>query len=107
MRSVQRKKDGHFIPVTPQQIANEAGAAVVHVHGRNPETGQPSSALEIMREIIRKVKARSNAVVCISTGGGPGMTIEPGELLAPRHPSLFHENRIAGKKPLTGCPVCG
>jgi len=71
-----------YLPVTPQQIADEAvaaceaGAAVVHVHGRNPETGQPSPDLEIMREIIRKVKARSNAVVCITTGGGLGMTVE-------------------------------
>jgi uncharacterized protein (DUF849 family) len=71
-----------YLPVTPQQIADEAvaaceaGAAVVHVHGRNPETGQPSSDLEIMREIIRKVKARSNAVICITTGGGLGMTVE-------------------------------
>jgi uncharacterized protein (DUF849 family) len=71
-----------YLPVTPQQIADEAvaaseaGAAVVHVHGRNPETGQPSSDLEIMREIIRRVKARSNAVICITTGGGLGMTVE-------------------------------
>jgi uncharacterized protein (DUF849 family) len=54
------------LPVTPQQIADEAvaaceaGAAVVHVHGRNPETGMPTSDLEIMREIVRKVKALSN-----------------------------------------------
>jgi uncharacterized protein (DUF849 family) len=71
-----------YLPVTPQQIADEAvaaseaGAAVVHVHGRNPETGQPSPDLEIMREIIRRVKARSNAVICITTGGGLGMTVE-------------------------------
>lgn len=71
-----------YLPVTPQQIADEAvgaceaGAAVVHVHGRSPETGQPSPDLEIMREIIRRVKARSNAVICITTGGGLGMTVE-------------------------------
>jgi len=71
-----------YLPVTPQQIADEAvaaaeaGAAVVHVHGRNPETGQPSPDLEVMREIIRKIKARCNAVVCITTGGGLGMTVE-------------------------------
>ncbi|HSM88788.1 MAG TPA: 3-keto-5-aminohexanoate cleavage protein, partial [Desulfobacterales bacterium] len=71
-----------YLPVTPQQIADdavaaaEAGAAVVHVHGRNPETGQPSPDLEIMREIVRKIKARCNAVICITTGGGLGMTVE-------------------------------
>ncbi|HSD94571.1 MAG TPA: 3-keto-5-aminohexanoate cleavage protein [Syntrophales bacterium] len=71
-----------YLPVTPQQIADdavaacEAGAAVVHVHGRNPETGQPSPDLEIMRKIVRKIKARCNAVICITTGGGLGMTVE-------------------------------
>jgi len=71
-----------YLPVTPQQIADEAvaaseaGAAVVHVHGRNPETGQPSPDLEVMREIVRRIKARCNAVVCITTGGGLGMTVE-------------------------------
>lgn len=71
-----------YLPVTPQQIADdavaaaEAGAAVVHVHGRNPETGQPTPDLEVMREIVRKIKARCNAVVCITTGGGLGMTVE-------------------------------
>lgn len=71
-----------WLPVTPQQIADdavaaaEAGAAVVHVHGRNPETGQPTPDLEVMREIVRKIKARCSAVVCITTGGGLGMTVE-------------------------------
>ncbi len=71
-----------YLPVTPQQIADEAvaaceaGAAVVHVHGRNPETGQPTPDLEIMREIVRRIKARSNAVICITTGGGLGMTVD-------------------------------
>ena len=71
-----------YLPVTPQQIADdavaafEAGAAVVHVHGRNPETGQPTPDLEVMREIVRKIKARCNVVICITTGGGLGMTVE-------------------------------
>ncbi len=71
-----------YLPVTPQEIADdavaacEAGAAVVHVHGRNPETGQPSPDLEVMREIVRRIKARCNVVICITTGGGLGMTVE-------------------------------
>ncbi len=71
-----------YLPITPEQIADdavaacEAGAAVVHVHGRNPETGQPTPDLEVMREIVRRIKARCNAVVCITTGGGLGMTVE-------------------------------
>ena len=71
-----------YLPITPEQIADdavaaaEAGAAVVHVHGRNPETGQPTPDLEVMREIVRRIKARCNVVICITTGGGLGMTVE-------------------------------
>jgi len=71
-----------YLPVTPRQIADDAvaacnaGAAVVHVHGRNPETGQPSPDLELMGQIVRGIKARCNAVICITTGGGLGMAVE-------------------------------
>ncbi|NPV05983.1 MAG: 3-keto-5-aminohexanoate cleavage protein [Syntrophaceae bacterium] len=71
-----------YLPITPEQIADdavaacEAGAAVVHVHGRNPETGQPSPDPELMGQIVRRIKAACNAVICITTGGGLGMTVE-------------------------------
>lgn len=70
-----------YLPVTPKQIADdavrayEAGAAVVHIHARNPETGQPDSNIELFREIITNIKSRCNVVICITTGGGLGMTI--------------------------------
>ena len=71
-----------YLPITPKQIANEAvqayeaGAAVCHVHARNPETGVPVSDVNLMKEIITDIKGRCNMVVCITTGGGLGMTVE-------------------------------
>jgi uncharacterized protein (DUF849 family) len=71
-----------YLPITPQEIANdavrafEAGAAVCHVHVRNPETGQPTPDIELFREAIKRIKSRCNMVVCITSGGGLGMTAE-------------------------------
>ncbi len=70
------------LPITPQQIvdeavgAYEAGAAVCHIHARNPETGVPVPDVTLIKEIITKIKSRCNIVVCITTGGGLGMTTE-------------------------------
>lgn len=69
-----------YLPITPQQIADEAvrvyeaGGAVAHIHVRNPETGQPSSDMELFREVVTKVKSKCNIILCLSTGGGVGMT---------------------------------
>jgi uncharacterized protein (DUF849 family) len=71
-----------YLPTTPQQIiddavkAYEAGAAVVHIHARNPETRQPSSDIDIYREIVSGIKKRCNVVICVTTGGGLGMSLE-------------------------------
>ncbi len=71
-----------YLPITPKQIADEAvraweaGATVAHIHVRDPETGQPSPSLDLFREVITEVKTRCNIVLCLSTGGGAGMTVE-------------------------------
>ncbi|MEM7330635.1 MAG: 3-keto-5-aminohexanoate cleavage protein [Chloroflexota bacterium] len=52
----------------------EAGASSIHIHARNPENGAPSSDPEIVKEIAMGIKQNSDAVVCITTGGGMGMT---------------------------------
>lgn len=71
-----------YLPITPKQIADEAvrawqaGAAVAHMHVRDPETGQPSPSLDLFRDVITEVKARCDMVLCLTTGGGPGMTVE-------------------------------
>ena len=70
------------IPITPKEIANEAvgaweaGAAVVHIHARDPEDGRPSADVKLYREIITDIKARCDVVIGITTGAGIGMTIE-------------------------------
>ncbi len=71
-----------YLPITPKQIADdalsayEAGAAVCHIHARNPETGMPSPDVNLIKEIITSIKSRCNIVVCITTGGGFGMSVE-------------------------------
>jgi uncharacterized protein (DUF849 family) len=71
-----------YLPITPQQIADEAvrayeaGAAVCHVHARNPETGMPVADTNLMQQIITSIKSRCDIIVCITTGGGMGMTVE-------------------------------
>jgi len=71
-----------YLPITPQQIADEAvraaeaGAASVHIHARNPKDGSPSSDLEIYREILTSIKERSDVIVCITTGGALNATKE-------------------------------
>jgi uncharacterized protein (DUF849 family) len=70
------------IPVTPEEIiesavgAYEAGAAIVHIHVREPETGRPSSDLGLFREVLRGIKERCPVIVQPTTGGGQGMTID-------------------------------
>ena len=69
-----------YLPFTPDQIADdaaacaEAGAASIHIHARDPENGRPLSDPELFAEIATKIKARTDAIVCITTGGGMGMT---------------------------------
>jgi uncharacterized protein (DUF849 family) len=70
------------LPVTPQEIADaaigaaEAGAAVVHLHARNPHNGLPDQSPEAFAPFLRVIKQRSNCVINITTGGAPTMSIE-------------------------------
>jgi len=70
------------LPITPTELAeearraSEAGAAVVHIHARDPESGRPSADSELFGEILGGIKEKSKAVVCTTTGGGFGMTVE-------------------------------
>jgi len=65
------------LPVTPAQIANEclaaaqAGAAAVHIHVRDPQTGKPSMALELYREVFDTIR-RANPELIINLTTGPG-----------------------------------
>ncbi len=71
-----------YLPITPDEIANDAikankaGASVVHIHARDPKTGQPSADMEYYHEILSKIRKNCDVVACITTGGGLGMTKE-------------------------------
>lgn len=71
-----------YLPITPDQIAEnaiqayEAGAAVAHIHVRNPETGRPSSDLDLFKKVFTKVKSKCDIILAPTTGGGFGMTPE-------------------------------
>jgi len=64
-----------YLPATPKQIADdavkayEAGAAIVHIHARKHETGEPTPDLNVFREIVSDIKSRCNVVINITTGG--------------------------------------
>lgn len=70
------------LPVTPDEIidaavgAADAGAALVHVHARNPKTGQPDQSPEAFEPFLKVIKQRSNCVINITTGGAPTMGVE-------------------------------
>ena len=86
------------LPVTPQEIADaaigaaEAGAAIVHLHARDPETGRPDQRPEAFKPFLQVIKQRSGCVINLTTGGAPGMTIEervrPAATFAPEVASL-------------------
>ncbi len=70
------------LPVTAAEIAEsalgaaEAGAAIVHLHARNPQDGRPDQSPEAFEPFLRAIKQQSNAVVNLTTGGSPYMTVE-------------------------------
>ena len=69
------------LPVTPDEIAAEAiaaaeaGAAIVHLHARNPKTGKPDQSPEAFAPFLPRIKQACNAVINLTTGGGPGMLV--------------------------------
>jgi uncharacterized protein (DUF849 family) len=87
------------IPVTPSQIidsavaASEAGAAVLHIHVRDPETGRPGGNVELFGEVINGIRDRCLAIIEPTTGGGPGQTMdERAAAVARFHPELASFN---------------
>jgi uncharacterized protein (DUF849 family) len=70
------------LPVTPEQIADqaigaaEAGAAIVHLHARRPEDGKPLQDPDLFRQFVPKIKAASDVIINITTGGAITMTVE-------------------------------
>src|SRR3954466_4494398 len=71
-----------YLPLTPDEIARdaiaaaEAGAAILHLHARDPKDGRPTPDPEIFMQFLPRIKQASNAVVNITTGGGHGMSLQ-------------------------------
>ena len=71
-----------YLPITPDEIAQaaieaaKAGAAIVHLHAREPKDGRPTQDPELFRQFATKIKAGSDVVINFTTGGAPTMSIE-------------------------------
>ncbi len=91
------------LPVTPEEIADaslgaaEAGAAVVHIHVRDPKTGTPSMEVELYRDVVDRIRAR-NAQLIINLTTGPGGRFQPSDedpkIAGPRTNLLLPEKRV-------------
>jgi uncharacterized protein (DUF849 family) len=87
-----------YLPITPQQIiddalgAAEAGAAILHLHARDPETGKPDQTPEGFMKFLPQIKQATNAAINLTTGGSPYMKVEervlPAQKLKPEVASL-------------------
>jgi len=102
-----------YLPANPEQIieqavgAAEAGAAVVHVHARDPKDGRPSSDIKLFQQITKSISERCDAAICVTTGGSTAMSAEervkPVGILKPELASLnsgsinFAYHPLAGK----------
>jgi uncharacterized protein (DUF849 family) len=71
-----------YLPITPEEIADsaigaaEAGAAIVHLHARDPVSGRPTPDPEVFAQFLPKIRHGCDAVINITTGGGQGMSLE-------------------------------
>lgn len=71
-----------YLPITPEEISREAlaaakaGAAILHLHARDPETGKPDQSPEAFARFLPHLKQSTNAVINITSGGSPFMRVE-------------------------------
>src|SRR6202012_2535865 len=89
--NLTRPDQSPYLPITPQQIADsaleaaEAGAAVAHIHVRDPATGRPSMEIELYRDVMDRIRAKNRDLI-INLTTGPGGRFVPSE----------HDPKIAG-----------
>lgn len=78
-----------YIPITPHEIVQsaiecrQAGAAAVHIHVRDPETGQATQDVEIFRQVVEPLREKTDLILCLTTSGIPGRNLPTEERLAP------------------------
>lgn len=79
--SVHTPSMSPHLPITPDQIAEQAieaaqaGAAILHLHARNPADGSPSADPKVFDQFVPRIKAATDAVINITTGGSTRMTL--------------------------------
>lgn len=80
--SVHTPSMSDALPVTPDEIAQhsldaaEAGASILHLHARDPETGAPTGDAEVFGQFLPKIHRQCDAIINITTGGSTRMTLE-------------------------------
>lgn len=87
-----------YLPLTPDQIAKEAvaaaeaGAAILHLHARDPDTGKPTQDPAVFEQFLPRIKQSTNAVINLTSGGSPHMTVQermrPASVFKPEVASL-------------------
>ena len=76
------KQQNPHVPYTPEEIAEsaveayKAGAAVAHIHARDPQTGKPAHDVELYKKIIRLIRKKCDVLINTTTGGGPNMSFD-------------------------------
>ncbi|TRW96597.1 3-keto-5-aminohexanoate cleavage protein [Paracoccus sp. M683] len=99
----QASRQNHpALPVTPEEIATacleaaDAGAAIAHIHVRDPETGEPSMELDLYRQVVDRIRARNTALI-LNITTGPGGRYHPSDhdpaVPGPRTNLLLPEKR--------------
>ena len=82
--NLTRPEQSPYLPITPQQIADsaleaaEAGAAIAHIHVRDPETGRPSMSIDLYRDVMDRIRSRNTGLI-INLTTGPGGRFVPSE----------------------------
>ena len=77
------------IPITPEEIAQsavecwKAGASVVHIHVRDPKTGQGTQDVNLFRQVVEPLREKTDLILCLTTSGIPGRNLPIEDRLAP------------------------
>jgi len=78
-----------YIPITPDEIAQsaieawQAGASIVHIHVRDPETGLGSQDINLFRRVVDRIREKTDLILSLTTSGIPGRNLPTAERLAP------------------------
>ncbi|MGQ9509976.1 MAG: 3-keto-5-aminohexanoate cleavage protein [Thermodesulfobacteriota bacterium] len=78
-----------YIPITPEEIAQSgieawrAGASILHIHVRDPETGLGTQKIELFKEVVNRLRNETDAILCLTTSGIPGRNLPISERLIP------------------------